>query len=289
MERPANEAIQTLHGKVVAITGGARGIGEATARKLAAAGSRVSIGDLDVEAAKATAESLGTAHLGLGVDVTDPASFENYLSRTESELGPVDVLINNAGVMFIARLDEQSEEAIDTTLAVNLHGVITGTRLALKRMRPRGRGLIVNIASQAGKAGLVGGSIYSATKFGVVGFTEAMRRELHGTGVGVSCVMPAPVDTRMGHGLPSAAGLQMLSTDEVSDAIIGGIVRRTPEVWVPRRSRPMMVLAGLLPIPAQDWLTRLMKVDRVLVGAEPSSRKEYESRITDESDGGRGS
>ncbi|MDQ2621952.1 MAG: short-chain dehydrogenase, partial [Actinomycetota bacterium] len=119
--------------------------------------------------------------------------------------------------------------------------------------------------------------------FGVVGLTESLRRELHGTGVGVSCVMPAPVDTRMGQGLPRAAGLPMLTTDEVADAIVTGIVRRTPEVWVPRRSRPMTVLAALLPIRVQDWLTRLLRVDRVLIGAEPTSRKAYESGISEES------
>ncbi|MDQ2622223.1 MAG: SDR family NAD(P)-dependent oxidoreductase, partial [Actinomycetota bacterium] len=169
MQRPGTDATQVLDGKVVAITGGARGIGQATARRLAAMGARLAIGDLDAEAASSTATSLGESHLGMGLDVTDRDSFEEFISRTERELGPVDILVNNAGVMFISRLDEQDEDAIDTTLAVNLQGVITGTRLAVQRMRPRGRGLIVNIASQAGKAGLVGGSVYAATKFGVVG------------------------------------------------------------------------------------------------------------------------
>lgn len=272
---------ETLVGTVVAITGGARGIGETTARKLAAAGARIAIGDLDAEGAGATAASLGEGHLGVGLDVTDSGSFESFLDRTEAELGPIDVLVNNAGIMLISRLDEQPEDVIDAMLEVNLRGVITGSRLALIRMRPRGRGLVVNVASQAGKMGLVGGSIYCATKFGVVGLTEALRRELHGTGVGVSCVMPSPVDTPMGHGLPGAVGIPMLTVDQVADAIVHGIVHRTPEVWVPRRSRPLLALTGLLPIPVQDWFARVMRVNRVLTGAEPAGRKAYESEITD--------
>lgn len=273
------DAGEFLRGKVVAISGGAKGIGATTARRLAAAGARVSLGDLDAEMASRTADSLGEGHLASRLDVTDPDSFLAFLDLTETELGPIDILINNAGVMLISPLDEQSPEAIDAMLSVNLHGVVTGTRLALQRMKPRRRGLIVNIASQAGKAGLVGGSIYCATKFGVVGLTEALRRELHGSGVGVSCVMPSPVDTAMGHGLPGAVGVPMLSVDEVADDIVRGIVRGQAEVWIPRRSRPMLAISSLLPIRVQDWITRIMRVDRVLVGAEPASRKAYESGI----------
>lgn len=274
------ESSEFFRGKIVAITGGARGIGEATARQMAAAGARIAIGDLDPEAAGSTAATLGDGHLGTGLDVTDGDSFEQFIDQVENELGPIDILINNAGVMLLGPLEELSEEAITTMLEINLNGVITGSRLALKRMKPRNRGLIINVASQAGKIGLVGGSIYCATKFGVVGLTESMRRELHGTGVGVSCVMPSPVNTRMGRGLPNAVGIPTLTAEEVATAIVRGAIRHQPEVWVPQRSRAIYRLGVILPISLLDRMGRLLRLDRVLTKADPVSRAEYERDVS---------
>ena len=192
---------RSLSGKVVAITGGARGIGKATATALVRKGCRVAIGDLDLALAEQTAAELGGGTVALPLDVTDRASFVGFLDETERQLGPIDVMINNAGIMPVTPFVEESEDSIIRQVDINLHGVITGTQLAIGRMGPRGTGHIVNIASQAGKAGMPGIATYSATKHGVVGLSEAVRAELRDTGLEVSCVMPTLVNTELTSGV----------------------------------------------------------------------------------------
>ena len=166
---------RSLTGKVVAITGGARGIGKATAAALVRKGCRVAIGDLDLALAEQTAAALGGGTVALPLDVTDRASFAAFLDEAERQLGPLDVLVNNAGIMPVTPFVEESEDSVRRQIDINLHGVITGTQMAIERMSPRHRGHIVNIASQAGKAGVPGIATYSATKHAVVGLSEAVR------------------------------------------------------------------------------------------------------------------
>ncbi|MCW2647851.1 MAG: cis-2,3-dihydrobiphenyl-2,3-diol dehydrogenase, partial [Pseudonocardiales bacterium] len=163
---------RSLTGKVIVITGGARGIGAATAVALVARGARVAIGDLDDDLTKLVATELGGDTLGLHLDVTDHAGFAAFLDEVERELGPIDVLVNNAGIMPLALLDEESDQTTALQIAINLTAVIHGTREAMVRMKPRHTGHIVNIASVAGKVGAAGGATYSATKHGVVGLCE---------------------------------------------------------------------------------------------------------------------
>ena len=151
---------RSLAGKVIAITGGARGIGRATAAALIAQGARVAIGDIDAQLARRTAEELDAGTIGL----------------------PLDVLINNAGIMPIGPFVEEPDATADRMVDINVRGVIIGSKLALQRFVPRGRGHLVNIASVAGKAGIAGGATYCATKHAVVGLTEALRQELRGRG-----------------------------------------------------------------------------------------------------------
>src|SRR6478609_2481745 len=181
---------RSLRGKVVAITGGARGIGKATAKALAREGAVIAIGDLDAELARATASELGEGSVGLELDVTRRDSFANFLDQVSERLGPLDVLINNAGIMPIGPFASEDDATARRMIDINLHGVIYGMKLALPGMRERGRGHVVNLASQAGKAGLPGGATYCATKHAVVGLSEAVRAELRGTNIGVSVVMP---------------------------------------------------------------------------------------------------
>ena len=141
--------------------------------------------------------------LALHLDVTDHAGFTAFLDEVERELGPIDVLINNAGIMPLALLHEESDATTAKLIAINLAAVVHGTREAVRRMRPRRRGHIVNIASIAGKAGVPGAATYCATKHGVVGLSEAVRLELRGTGVEVSCVMPTIVHTELAAGVAS--------------------------------------------------------------------------------------
>ena len=144
---------------------------------------RVAIGDLDVEAARATARELGPTAVALSLDVTERESFARFLDDAETQLGPVDVLINNAGIMQIGRFMDEDDLTARRMVDINIHGVILGMKLGLERMVPRGHGHIVNISSQAGKFGAPGGATYSATKHAVVGLTEAVRGELRLMGV----------------------------------------------------------------------------------------------------------
>src|SRR5213078_3596759 len=126
------KARRSLVGTVVAITGGARGIGRATAAALIAQGAKVAIGDLDAALAAQSAQELGHRTLGLPLDVTDPGSFHSFLDRVERDLGPLDVLINNAGIMPIGPFAEESHETARALVDINVHGVIVGSKLALR-------------------------------------------------------------------------------------------------------------------------------------------------------------
>src|SRR3954454_5631823 len=130
---------RSLSGKVVAITGGARGIGKATAAALVRKGCRVAIGDLDLELAERTAGELGGGTVALPLDVTDRSSFAAFLDAAERELGPVDVVINNAGIMPVSPFADEPDDSIKRQLDINVYGVIVGTQLAIARLRPRGR------------------------------------------------------------------------------------------------------------------------------------------------------
>jgi len=267
-----------LDGQVVAVTGGASGIGLATSKLLAGAGATVVIGDLDAEAAENAAAELGERHRGFPLDVTDNDSFENFVDRTESELGPVYALINNAGVMILGPLEDETEAVTDTMLAVNLRGVINGTRIAMRKMKPRGRGRIINIASQAGKTGLAEGATYCATKFAVVGLCESVRRELRGSGVEVTCVLPGPVATELGAGIGNARGSSHLQPENVAEAILDSFFRHRAEVWIPTMTRTLSVPAAMLPVSGRDWLVRAFNGDSVLAGADRARRSEYEKK-----------
>lgn len=277
-----NQQTHRLDGRVVAITGGAGGIGLATAQALVEAGAKVSLGDLDEAAAEQAADRLGHGNIGGHLDVTDMASFEAFVERTEVEVGLMDALINNAGVMILGPLDEEPEAITETTVGVNLTGVINGTKIAMRRMKPRGRGRIVNVASQAGKAGFPGGATYCATKFAVVGLCEAVRNELRDTGVGVTCVMPGPVETELGAGIGQARGLEVLRPEEVAEAMVRAIVRGESDVWLPRKTRFIQPPVSLLPAAGRDFMLRALKADEVLSKADSGRRAEYERKARGE-------
>jgi short-subunit dehydrogenase len=269
-----------LAGETAAVTGGARGIGRATAEALLRQGVRVAIGDVDIETARRTASELGPTAVALPLDVTDRASFAAFLDESEQQLGPLDTLVNNAGIMQIGRFIDEDDLTARRMIDINLHGVILGTKLALERMLARGRGHIVNVASQAGKFGSPGGATYSATKHAVVGLTEAVRGEMRlmGADVKLSYVMPYVVRTELGSGLGQARGLSDLEPSEVADAIVEALRYGTVEVWVPKRSRRTNQLVTLLPRRLSEGLGRALKADRVLADADAGLRRGYELR-----------
>jgi NAD(P)-dependent dehydrogenase (short-subunit alcohol dehydrogenase family) len=269
---------QALGGKAVAITGGARGIGKATAAALVRKGCRVAIGDLDVPLAEKTAAELGGGTLALPVDVTDRASFVAFLDEAERQLGPLDVVINNAGIMPVTSFVEESVESVHRQIDINLHGVITGTQLAIERMRPRATGHIVNIASQAGKGALPGIATYSATKHAVVGLTEAVRWELRGSGIKTHCVMPTVVNTELTSGV-GQRWVKPVEAEDVANEIVDALEVNRYEVWVPKANSLIYKALSLWPRSAREALGRLMKVDKLMTEVDHGARNAYEERV----------
>jgi len=269
-----------LAGQTAAVTGAARGIGRATAEAFLRQGMKVAIGDVDLDAARQTASELGASTVALALDVTDRASFSAFLDGVEEQLGPLDVLVNNAGIMQLGRFIDEDDLTARRMVDINIHGVILGMKLALERMIPRDRGHVVNISSQAGKFGAPGGATYSATKHAIVGLTEAVRGELRlmGAHIDLSYVMPFVVNTELGSGLGQARGMKNLEPREVADAIVEALQQGTVEVWVPKSAKRTNVLGTVLPRRLSEGMARAMKADRVLATADVDTRRSYEMR-----------
>ncbi|MEX2107289.1 MAG: SDR family oxidoreductase [Solirubrobacterales bacterium] len=270
---------RALSGKVVAITGGARGIGKATAAALVRKGCRVAIGDLDLGLAEKTAASLGGGVVALPLDVTERSSFVTFLEEAERQLGPIDVLVNNAGIMPVTPFAEESADSIRRQLDINVFGVITGMQLAIERMRPRGSGHIVNLASQAGKGGFPGIATYSGTKHAVVGISEAVRQELRGSGVEIACVMPTVVNTELTSGVGQRM-IKAVEAEDVANEIVDALEVPRFDVWVPRVNGGLFKFVALLPRGVREGLGRFMKVDKLMTEVDHSARHAYEERVT---------
>jgi NADP-dependent 3-hydroxy acid dehydrogenase YdfG len=269
-----------LAGQTAAITGAARGIGRATAQAFLRQGMKVAIGDVDLEAARKTASELGASTVALPLDVTDRDSFTAFLDGAEEQLGPIDVLVNNAGIMQVGRFLDEDDLTARRMVDINIHGVILGTKIALARMIPRDHGHIVNISSQAGKFGAPGGATYSATKHAVVGLSEAVRGELRlmDAHIDISYVMPFVVNTELGAGLGEARGMHNLEPSEVADAIVDALRNGIVDVWVPKSAKRNNVLGTVLPRRLSEGMARAMKADRVLAEADPNTRRGYDLR-----------
>jgi NAD(P)-dependent dehydrogenase (short-subunit alcohol dehydrogenase family) len=274
-------APRSLAGRVVAITGGARGIGRATAAALIAQGAKVAIGDIEAPLAERTAQELGAGTLGLPLDVTDRASFEMFLDQVESRLGPLDVLINNAGIMPIGPFLEETDAMALRLVDINLHGVIFGSKLALARFQARGAGHLVNIASSAGKAGFPGGATYCATKHAVVGLSEAIRAEVYDTPIDVTVVMPVVVNTELGSGLPETRGVKKVEPEDVANAIVEALQTGRYEVFVPKSVSWLFRLKALVPARLLELVARALKSDQVLANPDHSARAAYEARMVE--------
>src|SRR4051794_17137138 len=225
---------KSLNGRVVAITGGARGIGKATGQALVREGARVGIGDLDLELARKTAEELGSGTRAYELDVTSRPSVAAFLDAVESDLGPLDVMVNNAGIMPITPFLEESDASAVRQLDINVHGTLFGMKEALPRMLPRRSGHIVNLASVAGKAGFPHLATYCASKHAVVGLTEAVRGEYLESGIGFTVVMPAMVNTELTAGVKAGRGVEKAEPEDVAGAIVDALKLDRYEVFVPK-------------------------------------------------------
>jgi 2-hydroxycyclohexanecarboxyl-CoA dehydrogenase len=229
-----------FEGKTALVTGGASGIGAATARLLAAEGARVGIGDVNEEGARELAAELD-GH-GCKLDVTDTGSVRTGVAAIEGALGPVDVLVNNAGTDLFSYFVNSDEGLWDFVLGVNLRGTIAVTHAVLPGMQERRSGAIVNVASEAGRVGSQGSAIYSAAKAGVIGFTKAIARESARYKIRSNAVAPGPIETPLLNAAPKLLG-------ELGERLKQGMVNQTV---LGRSGEPEEVAAAIAFLASED-------------------------------------
>jgi 2-hydroxycyclohexanecarboxyl-CoA dehydrogenase len=229
-----------LEGRIALVTGGASGIGAATARRLTAEGARVAVADLDEDGAREVAGEIDG--LPVRLDVADAPSVRAGVDAVASALGDIDVLVNNAGTDRFAFFVNTDEALWDFVLGVNLRGTIAVTHAVLGGMQRRGRGAIVNVASEAGRVGSQGSAVYSAAKAGVIGFTRAVARESSRFGVRVNAVAPGPIDTPLLNAAPTELG-------EIGERLKAGMIAATS---MRRIGRPEEVAATIAFLASDD-------------------------------------
>jgi NADP-dependent 3-hydroxy acid dehydrogenase YdfG len=268
-----------LVGTVALVTGGGRGIGRAIARAFVAHGMKVAIADVDAALVVTTAREIGGGTIGLVLDVTKPEAFVRTVDEVERRLGPLDVLVNNAGIMPVGPFLDESDATTRRIVDVNVHGVLNGMKTVLPCFRARGRGHLVNVASMAAKVPAPGGVTYTGTKHFVLGASDAVRQELRDTGVEVTCLMPGPVLTEMMAGLRPARGVRQVTVEEVAAAVVAALERPCFEVHVPAAAGYMHALSHLLPRCVREGLMRALRTDRVLTEIDHDARRAYEARV----------
>lgn len=264
-----------LHDAVVCVTGGARGIGKATAAELVRRGARVWIGDVDIAEADRTAAEIGCHACYL--DVTDADSMLSYLV-TASAAGPPAMLVNNAGIQCMGMFADQQLALYHREVAINLVGVINGMHAFLPGMLERNRGHIVNVASMAAKVTTPGISVYCATKYAVAALSRAVRAEIAGTAVTLSTVMPTAVHTE----LTAGVSLDLLPTRQpaqIATAIADSARRPHREITVPRWLAPIGTIEEAAPEPLMQRLKQLATLRKPPGHYDPVARRRYLDRI----------
>ncbi|MFE7779012.1 SDR family oxidoreductase [Streptomyces sp. NPDC057445] len=268
---------EAIRNKVVAITGGSRGIGRATAEAFVREGATVVIGARDHDYAACVATGIGARAYPL--DVTDPASTRQFCDRVEAEAGAMDIFVNNAGEMIVGSFEEEADDDTAHQVGVNLLGTVNGMKAALGPMRARGRGHIINMVSAVGMVGLPGCATYSAAKHGVVGLSEAVRGELRGSGVDLSVVLPVPARTELTSGVGKGRFVPLLTPQDIAEAVLRTARRPRYNVFVPAWTNPVTRSLFLLPQPWRDAMGRLLKADQLLRTTDFRARTAYEARL----------
>ena len=239
-------------------------------------GARVYLGDLDLADAEAAALGLGPRARALPLDVASRDSFERFLGTIEAEYGPLDVLINNAGIMPTGRFLAEADAISEVAMRVNCGGVALGMKLVLPGMIERGRGHVVNVVSLAGKLHVPGMASYVASKHAALGLSAAVRSELRGTGVSVSAVLPGAVRTRLASGIP-LEGVFAVGPEAVAREVIRTCRTREAEVTVPR-------WIGHVPKWAISGFRRAFGDTQLLDSTDSSVRREYDAAIKAQSE-----
>jgi clavulanate-9-aldehyde reducatase len=225
-----------LEGRVAAVTGASSGIGAATAMALSRAGAAVAIGARRAERLSALSDQLEGPNLAREVDVTDEGQAHDFVRSAHAELGGLHILVNNAGVMLLGPVRGANTEEWRRMIDVNLLGLLYCTHAALPLIEEGGGGDIVNVSSVAGRQAGAGGAVYNMTKFGVHGFSEALRQEALHAGVRVTVIAPGHVDTELqGHNVNPVvlAGLErareqigeVLTAEDVAEEIVHAVSR----------------------------------------------------------------
>ncbi|AZG48295.1 SDR family oxidoreductase [Gordonia insulae] len=271
-----DEVSSVLRGKVIAITGGARGIGFVTATQLFEAGATVVLGDIDDDAVGKAAADLGVE--GFAVDVTDRRSFDDFLTAVEESVGPIDVLINNAGIMPVGAFLSYDDALIRRTYDIDVIGVITGTQLAARRMVARGHGQVVNIASVAGRLPTPGLTIYNGAKAAVIEFSEALDAELESTGVRISTVLPTFTRTGLISGLHTNSMVRAVEPEDVAEQVVAIIVRPRVRLTAPR-SMAWTHANPIIPQRMKRASRRMTKLDTMFLDYDHDQRAAYSTRI----------
>lgn len=268
---------RSLTGLRVALTGGARGIGLATAIELTRRGAEVTIGDLDLEVATRAAAAHGLAG-AVRLDVADRASYAAFLTAAAGGGVVVDVLVNNAGIMPIGGFLEQTPESYQRVFDINVMGCLHGMHLALPAMVARGAGHIVNVASTAGRTPVPGGLAYCGSKAAVRHLTETARVEFGPAGIDFTCVFPHFTNTEL---IAGTKGMKLLPTVEPEDvalAIARAITRRKKDVTVPRVVGPMLSSQPAMGRRLRDSLSRRLGAYDTFLDVDPTKRAGYDQR-----------
>jgi NADP-dependent 3-hydroxy acid dehydrogenase YdfG len=268
-----------LNGRVVAITGAARGIGLATAQHLVRAGAKVALGDVDEQAVQSAAAQFGDSAIGHVVDVRDGDSFREFLDAAVSEFGALDVLVNNAGIMPVGPFLDESAEDARRMFDVNVHGVLTGMKLAVPLIAHRPGARIVNIASYAGKLAVPGEVSYAGTKAAVIAISAGARWELEPKGIGVTAVMPTFTNTELIAGTAPVKTIVPIEPDDVALAILDSIRTGQDEVYVPKSLKPVGAAFNLIPRRLRQRLYHRMGLDQAFIQVDRDQRKVYSDRI----------
>lgn len=264
--------MRDLKGRLALITGGGGGLGLAVASRLAREGMRLALWDLDharLAHAQKALKAQGAEARGYALDVSDPSQVRSIAQRVLAEMGPVDLLDNNAGVAFPGEFLEQSEEESLRTVEVNLNSFLWCTRAFLPGMVERGRGHLVMTASAAGLLGVPGMAVYSASKHAVVGFAESLRLELKGRGlrgIGVTIVCPSFVATGMFEGATPPLGTRWLSPEALAETIVAAVRAGRLYVREPALVKLIPLLKALPGALWTDWAGELSGMNRSLAG-----------------------